>query len=112
MDDQNLLLLVKNIILNNKIISINTGRWQYFKARVFVTAYKEPNNTKSSNVWCCMSSGSPSTSVHDNTIESAKVCGTLDPRRTSIPPKEFHVTVLLEDKRRHVDWPHDRTAAV
>lgn len=108
MDDQNLLLLVKNIILFDKIINIDTGKWKQFKARVFVTAYKVPNNTTSSNVWCCMSSGSPNNSVHDNVIASSKVCKTSDPRVTQNLPQEFHITVLLENKRRHIDWPTNK----
>lgn len=112
MEDQNLLLLARNIITENKANTFDVGKWNHVKAKVFVTAYKKQGSIASSNVWCCMTGGTLDNSVYENVIISAKNCQQYDSRITSVLPEEFHITVLFERKRYQVKSPRNNGTAV
>ena len=95
-DDHNLLLTAVDIF-SGKQPHRNVGKWEYINSGVFVTAYFQMPPI-SENVWCCMSNGEydGSQSVLHNTLDSAKICATLDTRRFKAHnPAIFEVTILV-----------------
>jgi hypothetical protein len=97
--DQALLQTAIDVFLGRQV-NRNVGEWATRKGGVFVTSYIQMPPT-SRNVWCCMSNGEydGKRTVLDNVVQSAYICLTTDPRRSSAPiPHYFEVTILAVRK--------------